>query len=71
MSFEKFAEDYLDRGLLKKQKADFGAVANLVNRAYKDIKTARANMVIDEGVAFSVAYMAMIHAARALMLAKG
>ena len=71
MSFEKFAADYLARGLLKKQKIDFPAVAKLVSRAYKDIKTARANMAIDEGVAFSVAYMAMIHAARALMLAKG
>ncbi|MCX5726831.1 MAG: HEPN domain-containing protein [Candidatus Saganbacteria bacterium] len=71
MSFEKFAADYLARGLLKKQKIDFPAVAKLVSRAYKDIKTARANMAIDEGVAFSVAYMAMIHAARALMLANG
>lgn len=71
MSFEKFLTDYLARGLLKKQRADFGAVAKLVNRAYKDIKTAKANLAIDEGVAFSVAYMAMTHAARALMLAKG
>lgn len=71
MSFEKFLADYLGRGLLKKQKADFSTVTKLVNRAYKDVKTAKANLTIDEGVAFSVAYMAMTHAARALMLAKG
>jgi hypothetical protein len=34
VSFEKFAADYLAKGLLKKQKIDFPAVAKLVRRSH-------------------------------------
>jgi len=39
------------------------SVEKLVRRAHKDFKTAKANLDIDEGIAYTVAYLAMLHAA--------
>ncbi|MBU1007110.1 MAG: HEPN domain-containing protein [Candidatus Omnitrophica bacterium] len=71
MTFDDFISKYLKQGLIKEQKRDFTAIENLISRAYKEIKIAQANMAIDEGVAFTIAYTAMLHAGRALMLLKG
>ncbi len=43
----------------------------LNNRSLKDLKAAKANLTIDEGIAYTVAYLAMLHAGRAFMLLKG
>ncbi|MDD5065786.1 MAG: HEPN domain-containing protein [bacterium] len=40
-------------------------------RASRDLKTSKANLEIDEGIAYTVAYLAMLRAGRALMLLKG
>ncbi len=71
MRYEKFIEEYLAKGLLKKQKSDFGTVEKLIFRSEKDLKTAKANLKIDEGIAYTVAYLAMLRAGRAFMLLKG
>jgi uncharacterized protein (UPF0332 family) len=71
MTYEKFLEESLSKGLLRKQKADIRAVEKLILRAHKDLKTAKANLDIDEGIAYTVAYLAMLHAARAFILLKG
>jgi uncharacterized protein (UPF0332 family) len=71
MTFEQFIKEYLKKNLLKSQKPNFKAIESLIARAYKEIKAAQANIRIDEGVAFTVAYTAMLHAGRALMLSKG
>ncbi len=71
MTYEKFLEESLSKGLLRTQKPDLGAVEKLISRAYKDLKTAKANLDIDEGIAYTVAYLAMLHAARAFILLKG
>ncbi|MBU0548961.1 MAG: HEPN domain-containing protein [Candidatus Omnitrophica bacterium] len=71
MTFEKFVEEYLSKGLLKKQKPNLNAVEKLIIRSIKDLKTAKANLVIDEGIAYSVAYLAMLRSGRAYMLLKG
>lgn len=71
MSLEKFIEEYLGKGLLQKQKSDSRAVEKLVIRSNKDLKTAKANLSIDEGIAYTVAYLAMLRAGRAYMLLKG
>lgn len=71
MTYEKFLEESLSKGLLRKQKSDLRAVEKLILRAYKDLKTAKANLDIDEGIAYTVAYLAMLHAARAFILLKG
>jgi len=71
MTYEKFLEESLSKGLLRKQKADLRAVEKLILRAHKDLKTAKANLDIDEGIAYTVAYLAMLHAARAFILLKG
>lgn len=71
MIFDNFIKDYTKRGLIKKQEKNLKAVENLISRSYKEIKAAEANIKIDEGIAFTVAYTAMLHAGRALMLFKG
>lgn len=71
MIFDTFIKDYTRRGLIKKQEKNLKAVENLISRSYKEIKIAEANIKIDEGTAFTVAYTAMLHAGRALMLFKG
>ena len=71
MTYEKFLEESLSKGLLRKQKADIRAVEKLILRAHKDLKTAKANLDIDEGIAYTVAYLGMLHAARAFILLKG
>jgi uncharacterized protein (UPF0332 family) len=71
MRYEKFLEEYLTKGLLKEQKTSFGAVEKLILRSEKDLKTAKANLKIDEGIAYTVAYLAMLRAGRAFMLFKG
>jgi uncharacterized protein (UPF0332 family) len=71
MTYEKFLEEFLSKGLLRKQKSDLRAVERLILRAYKDLKAAKANLDIDEGIAYTVAYLAMLHAARAFILLKG
>ena len=71
MTFDDFIKEYTKRGLIKKQDKNLKAVENLLSRAYKEIKVAEANIKIDEGIAFTVAYTAMLHTGRALMLFKG
>ena len=71
MTYEKFLEEVLSKGLLRRQISDLRSVQRLVLRAYKDLRTAKANLEIDEGIAYTVAYLAMLHAARAFMLLKG
>jgi len=71
MSFDNFIQEYTKRGLIKKQGKNLKAVENLISRSYKEIKAAKANLKIDEGIAFTIAYTAMLHAGRALMLFRG
>jgi len=71
MAYKKFIEEYLAKGLVKEQKSDLKTVEKLILRANKDLKNAKANLDIDEGIAYSVAYLAMLRAARAVMLLKG
>lgn len=71
MTYKAFIDDYLNRGLLKRQKCSDQAMERLISRAFKDLKASKANLDIDEGIAYTVAYLAMLHAARAFMLFKG
>lgn len=71
MTFDNFIKEYTKRGLIKKQAKNLKAIENLISRSYKEIKAAEANIKIDEGIAFTVAYTAMLHAGRAIMLFKG
>jgi len=64
MIFDDFIKEYTKRGLIKKQDKNLKTVGNLISRSYKEIKAAEANMKIDEGIAFTVAYTAMLHVCR-------
>jgi uncharacterized protein (UPF0332 family) len=71
MSYEDFVAEYIGKGLLKKQNSSITAVEKILSRSAKDLRTAKANLKIDEAIAYTVAYLAMLRAARAFMLIKG
>ncbi len=71
MTYEQYLEESLSKGLLKKQKMDLKVVKKMLMRSFKELEAAKANLAIDEGIAFTVAYLAMLHAARAFILLKG
>jgi len=71
MTFDDFIASYKNQGLIKEEKINLKGIGNLIARAYKEIKIAEANVSIDEGTAYTVAYTSMLHAGRALMFVKG
>jgi uncharacterized protein (UPF0332 family) len=71
MIYERFIREYLEKGLIKKQKPSINAVSKIIQRSIKDLTTAKANLNIDEAIAYSVAYLGMLRAGRAFMLLKG
>jgi len=71
MTFEQFIKDYSGKGLIKPQKTNIKTIENLISRSFKELKIAEANIKIDEGTAFTVAYTAMLHAGRSLMFLRG
>jgi uncharacterized protein (UPF0332 family) len=71
MTYDKFVSEYLSRGLIQKQKVAITDVERLLLRCTKDLETAKANLKIDEAIAYTVAYLAMLRAGRAFMLLKG
>jgi len=48
MTYEKFIHEYLGKGLVKKQETNFRPIQKLMTRAHRDLKTAKANLSIDE-----------------------
>lgn len=71
MPFNDFIEKYKNQNFIKEQKSDFQGIEKIITRAHEEIRIAQANVSIDEGTAFTIAYTSMLHAGRALMLAKG
>ena len=71
MDYETFVKHYLKDGRIKTQRCDFDAITKLILRAQKELEASVANLNIDEGIAYSVAYTAMLRAGRALLQTKG
>ena len=64
-------KELLSEGLIKPFKASDKQIRDRINLADRDIKTAGAIMATDWDWGFSIAYNAMLQAARALMFSKG
>ncbi|MBI4063772.1 MAG: HEPN domain-containing protein [Elusimicrobia bacterium] len=64
-------KELLAGGYLKVHPSDEGQAKKLLLRAARDIKTARANIPIDEEAAYTFAYLAMLRSGRALLFLKG
>ena len=71
MTYKQFIDEYSSKGLLKPQTPSLHAAKKIIQRASQELLAAKANLVIDEAIAYTVAYLAMLHAGRALMLVKG
>jgi uncharacterized protein (UPF0332 family) len=71
MTYDKFVSEYLSKGLIQNQKSAIKDVERLLIRSIKDLKTAKAILKIDEAIAYTIAYLAMLRAGRAFMLIKG
>jgi len=64
-------QQLLDGGFLKKHKKDSAQAKKLLLRAFRDLKTAKANLKIDEEATYTFAYLAMLRSGRALLFLKG
>ena len=64
-------EELRERGLIEDARPDFRQISTLLTRAIKDLSTARANVSIDKEWAYTIAYQAMVRAARAMVMAEG
>ena len=71
MPYDEFIKTYTEKGLIKKQKQDFQSAEKFVMKAHKDLRAAQATPDIDEDIAYTIAYSAMLHAGRAFMLSRG
>ncbi len=71
MTYDKFINESLSGGLIQEQKSSIDAVEKLLKRSTKDLLASKANLKIDEAIAYTVAYLAMLRAGRAFMLLRG
>jgi uncharacterized protein (UPF0332 family) len=60
--------DLESEGLIERVEPNLGNVKKALERAQRDLRTARATLDIDEEWAYTIAYHAMLRAGRALML---
>jgi uncharacterized protein (UPF0332 family) len=71
MPSDSFLRKLIDGGFLKEHPKDADQANRLLARSLRDIKTAKANLEIDEEAAYTFAYLAMLRSGRALMILKG
>ncbi len=71
MIYRDSKKNLLREGLIKKCPVDYKAIANLLKRAYVDLKTAKRNIEDDEECAYNYAYNAMLRSGLALMFSEG
>lgn len=60
--------DLESQGLIERVEPNLGNVKKALERAQRDLRTARATLDIDEEWAYTIAYHAMLRAGRALMV---
>jgi len=68
---EAYVKRMLQEGLLKSQKVEPDRISRFLSRALKDLRTAKANLDIDEEAAYTFAYLGMLRAGRALVFLEG
>jgi uncharacterized protein (UPF0332 family) len=71
MTLNKFIEEYLEKGFLKRQRVGFDQINKLISRAKKDLEGAQRMLENDPELAYDCAYSAMLHAGRAFVFMKG
>lgn len=71
MIYRDSKENLLKEGVIKKCPVDYKAIANLIQRAHIDLKTAKRNMDDDQECAYNYAYNAMLRSGLALMFSGG
>lgn len=59
------------RGLIERASYNQKQITANLDRAQRDLTTAKANLNIDQGWAYTIAYHAMLRAGRALMFGSG
>lgn len=64
-------QNYLKKGLLKKQKPSFAQIQKQLQRAHRDLETGKRTLEHDPEWAATIAYQAMLRAGRALLFAHG
>jgi len=71
MPSHKLLQELIEGGFLREHRKDQEQAKKLLARSLRDIKTATANLRIDEEAAYTFAYLAMLRSGRALICLKG
>ena len=71
MTYDKFIEQYLSNSFITEQKSGFDQINKLMKQARKELDICRKILGINQELAYTCAYSAMLYSARALMLLKG
>ena len=71
MTYDKFAEQYLANSFIIKQRSGFDQIKKLMTQARKELDACIKILDINQALAYTCAYSAMLYSARALMLLKG
>lgn len=71
MIYKDSPKNLFKQRLIKECPVDLRAVANLIQRAHVDLKTAKRNIGDDEECAYNYAYNAMLRSGLALMFSEG
>lgn len=71
MPSDNLLHKLIEGGFLKEHTKDAAQAKKLLMRAFRDLKTAKANIEIDEEAAYTFAYLAMLRSGRGLMFLNG
>ena len=71
MTFKEQLDMWLTERKIKKEEAHQDQIDTLLEKAAKDIKVSKANLVIDLETSYALAYNSMLKAGRALVLSQG
>jgi len=71
MIYKYSIKNLIKEGVIKKCPLDWKMIRNLINRAYKDMKTAERNLDEDEECTYNYAYNSMLRCGMALMFSEG
>ena len=71
MNLKSYLQDLADRGFLKAELIGLDQIKALIINAEKNFSAAKKNLNIDEETSYTMAYLAMLKVARALIFLQG
>ncbi|MEK6715617.1 MAG: hypothetical protein AABY43_06195 [Candidatus Omnitrophota bacterium] len=71
MTYSRFIEEYLSKGLIKRQRVGLDQINKLIQQSRQELNDGIKILGISPKVSYTCVYNAMLYAARAMMLLNG